>query len=532
MNKLLVLSLLLAARLVCAQTPMAERQAVRAAVAVDSERKIALVIGNGAYRSQPLPNPPLDAKAMSAALQKLGFETTSLVDADRLTMVRGLENFRGKLKGANVALVYFAGHGIQMEGQNYLIPVDADMEHEDSVKYNTVSQQNVLDELERGGTPIKIVILDACRNNPFERGRGNSGGLAAASNAAQGTLIAYATSPGRVALDGRAGENGLYTTHLLRALQTPGLGIEEVFKATRVSVAEASRGRQIPWETTSLTGNLTLLPGTPSTQHEASVATASLAVAGAARSAGRSATVGSVFRDCPRCPEMSIVPAGRFVIGSPVSESERQAGEGPQKSVTIARPLAVGRFEVTFEEWEACLLDGGCDRWPNDRGWGRGRRPVIDVSWEDAQRYVGWLSRKTQRSYRLLSEAEWEYAARAGTTSARPWGDALGARQAVCRDCATPGKGTQEAGTTPANAWQLHDMLGNVWEWTADCQNSGPASIPDNGSANALGDCSRRAIRGGSWDSAAKAVRSATRAFYPLSRREDNIGFRVAAEVD
>ena len=544
MKYVFLLVLIFAAKLVFAEPPRAERQAVRVETPVDLNRKVALVIGNGHYRSQPLPNPPLDAKAMSVALQKLGFETTSLVDADRKTMVRGLEEFRKKLRGAGVGIVYFAGHGIQMEGQNYLIPVDADMDQEDSVKYNTVSQQNVLDELERGGTPIKIVILDACRNNPFERGRGGAGGLAGVSNAAKGTLIAYATSPGRVALDGRAGENGLYTTHLLRALQTPGLGIEEVFKVTRASVAEASNGRQIPWETTSLTGNLTLLPDNaakgPGTglvvASGVSVATSGAGVARSALAVKRveKPAVGAVFRDCERCPEMAVIPAGDLLMGSPASEAGRHVGEGPQKQVRLAKPFAVGRFEVSFEEWEACLLDGGCDRWPNDKGWGRGRRPVVDISWEDAQRYVAWLSKRAGRNYRLLSEVEWEYAARAGSTSARPWGDPIGKDQAHCRDCAAgaSSKGTQEVGTLPANAWKLHDMLGNVWEWANDCQNHDLSTTPENGAANTQGDCSRRAIRGGSWETASKGVRSAARAFYPVSRREDNIGFRVAADVE
>ena len=558
----LLLATQLSAPLAFAETPMAARQAKPVAVQIDYNRKVALVIGNGKYQSQPLPNPPQDARAMTAALTKLGFETTSLMDADRATMLRGLTEFRQKLRGAGVGLVYFAGHGIQMEGQNYLIPTDADMTQEDSVKYNTVSQQNMLDELDRGGTPIKIIILDACRNNPFERGRGNSGGLAAVSNAAKGTLIAYATSPGRVALDGKVGENGLYTTHLLRALQTPGLGIEEVFKATRVSVAEASKGQQIPWETTSLVGSLTLLPGGASKAQGVTLASAAVVEpgVGTTRSASpvkrlENYAVGTVFRDrdCKECPEMTVVPAGSFMMGSPASESERHPSEGPQKQVTFVKPFAVGRFEVSFDEWQTCLFEGTepwkddktnatpCNHWPSDSGWGREKRPVINVSWEDAQRYVAWLSKKTGRNYRLLSEAEWEYTARAGATTARPWGAALGQNQAYCRDCAPVasskdkqevGKGTHVVGTLTANAWNLHDMLGNAWEWTSDCKSPDLSTTPVTGQTSTQGDCSHRAIRGGSWETAAKGVRSAARSFYPVSRRENNIGFRVAADLE
>jgi formylglycine-generating enzyme required for sulfatase activity len=126
---------------------------------------------------------------------------------------------------------------------------------------------------------------------------------------------------------------------------------------------------------------------------------------------------GETFRDCPDCPEMVVVPAGSFMMGSPASEANRQGDEGPQRTVKIGKPFAVGKFEVTFDEWDACVADGGCTQKPGDEGWGRGRRPVIYVSWYDAQEYTGWLSRKTGKSYRLLTEAEWEYAARAGTST-------------------------------------------------------------------------------------------------------------------
>ena len=166
----------------------------------------------------------------------------------------------------------------------------------------------------------------------------------------------------------------------------------------------------------------------------------------------RPSVAGNVFRDCASCPEMVVVPAGGFMMGSPASEEGRDDDEGPQRRVEIARPFAVGVREVTFDEWEACADDGGCGRRRrDDRGWGRGTRPVINVSWEDAQGHVAWLSRETGEEYRLPSEAEWEYAARAGTETRYSWGDGIGSNRANCRGCRSrwDGEGDGSGGFVP-----------------------------------------------------------------------------------
>jgi formylglycine-generating enzyme required for sulfatase activity len=220
--------------------------------------------------------------------------------------------------------------------------------------------------------------------------------------------------------------------------------------------------------------------------------------------------------------------------------------------VALPKPLAVGRFEVTFAEWDACVAAGGCSgRRPDDRGWGRDRRPVIDVSFDDAQAYLVWLSGKTGKRYRLLGEAEWEYVARAGDRGPNPWGDedARACRFASLHDevgrqkngsdwtaaaCSDGHPRTAPAGSFAANAWGLHDMLGNVAEWTADCWADDLAGLPagSDAAAQAGGDCSTRALRGGSWQEYLDGMRYAARSSAPRGARTGYDGFRVARDLD
>jgi formylglycine-generating enzyme required for sulfatase activity len=173
------------------------------------------------------------------------------------------------------------------------------------------------------------------------------------------------------------------------------------------------------------------------------------------------------FRECADCPEMIVVPAGDFMMGSPPTDKDRSNHEGPQHKVTIAQPFAVAKFEMTFAEWDMCADYGDCDRHIADERWGRGRQPVINVGWDDAQQYVAWLSRLTGKPYRLLTEAEYEYAARASTTTAYSWGGEIGKGNANCDGCGSQwdGKQTAPVGSFAPNAFGLHDMAGNVWQW-------------------------------------------------------------------
>ena len=254
------------------------------------------------------------------------------------------------------------------------------------------------------------------------------------------------------------------------------------------------------------------------------------------------------FRDCEFCPLMTILPAGHFQMGSPPTEIGRTAQEGPRHAVVIGHSFAVSTFDISRAEFAAfasqtnfSVPGARCD-WRAPRAGGvpfeQGPTdPVVCVSWQDAQLYVAWLSEKTRKQYRLLSEAEWEYAARAGSSSARPWGEFAShdrANTGADRCCAPFASGhdrwlhTSPAGSFPSNAFGLSDMLGNVWQWVEDCASDGYADAPTNGAARNAGPCDLRVVRGGSWFHPPDMARSASRAADRADFRVGDIGFRVA----
>jgi formylglycine-generating enzyme required for sulfatase activity len=255
---------------------------------------------------------------------------------------------------------------------------------------------------------------------------------------------------------------------------------------------------------------------------------------------------GETFRDCSDCPQMAVIPAGSFMMGSPPGEAGRNSNEGPGQRLVSVTAFAAGKYEVTWDEWNSCVSTGLCTA-ATDDGFGKGRRPVTHVSWDDATAYVKWLNGKVSGApYRLLSEAEWEYAARAGTTTAYSWGRdsdggcayANGADMTAKREDSSwttstcddgVGKRTSEVGSYRANAFGLHDMHGNVWEWVEDCYaNSYSDGHPSDGSAFKSGSCSDHVNRGGSWNSNPQLVRSTYRNWDKHTLRDKFLGFRVA----
>jgi formylglycine-generating enzyme len=280
----------------------------------------------------------------------------------------------------------------------------------------------------------------------------------------------------------------------------------------------------------------------------------------------RRLAAGTVFRDCTECPEIVVIPPGNFSMGSPDSEPGRDEDEGPVHSVTLPRAFGVGKYEVTKAQFARFVQETGfspgvgCYVWTGEevendsaKDWRNpgfaqtDNDPVVCVSWDDAKAYTQWLARKTGKAYRLLTEAEWEYAARAGSHSARPWGDDPGeaCRYANVADATAktgvPGFSKYElhacddghaytapVGSYQPNAFGLYDMIGNAWEWTEDCWNENYAGAPGDGSARTAGDCGRRVLRGGSWINVPGSARSARRYWFTVGDRDGCCGFRVA----
>jgi formylglycine-generating enzyme required for sulfatase activity len=237
---------------------------------------------------------------------------------------------------------------------------------------------------------------------------------------------------------------------------------------------------------------------------------------------------GYTFSDCTGCPEMTVLAGGLFVMGSPDNEPGRGRDEGPQREVSVA-PFAMGKYEVTFSQWDACLAGGGCNGYsPPDGGWGRGDRPVTGVSWEDAQAYVNWLnSQAGGTSYRLPSEAEWEYAARAGQAAAYAFGARVTQTEATFL-----ARQTTPVGAHAPNAFNLYDMHGNAGELVEDCYAANYDLAPIDGVAVEADECRRRVYRGGSYNDQAPVLRAAARRFTETTSRTQGIGFRVARSLN
>ncbi len=599
-------------------------------------QRLALVVGNSNYDIGPLGNPVNDAALMESTLRELGFSVTRLNDASRVQFERAVVSFSRDLRDAGsdaIGLFYYAGHGVQAAGENYLIPVDAQVTDLLDLRIQAIDVSTIMASLEAAGNRLNIVILDACRNNPFRSiSRSASRGLAKI-DAPYGTLLAYATAPGDVALDGD-GRNSPYSLALSKAMKKPGLQIEQVFKRTRIEVMERTGKRQVPWESSSLVGDFTFLPagnepvavdaGTTESststtsrsesdmafwvsirdsdnpamfeaylnaypagdfaplaqirlselQANSSTEVASLPSATKSEDASvsdQSASVpeGKTFRDCETCPVMTKLPLGQYSMGSSSDDPDRQNTETPQIPMTLGQPVAVGIYEVTRGQFAEFVRETGYDagnqcytfeggnrskrsgrNWENPGFDQTDREPVTCVNWEDANAYADWLKRKTGASYRLLTEAEWEYAARGGSTTRFSYGDDSSYTQ-ICgygngadatarrryagwtvADCDDGYLYTAPVGSFSANSFGVHDAYGNVWEWVADCWNETHDGASKNADIPRDGDCSRRVLRGGAWDGLPHLLRSASRSWDGRNERDSKFGFRVARDLN
>ena len=613
-------------------------------------KRIALVIGNGAYKTDPLRNPVNDAVDMAEALKGLGFRVILKTNADRRTMLKVIREFGDRLFNVQVGLFYFAGHGIQVGGRNYLLPVDAMVKTESDVEYDGIDAGRVLGKMEDARNAINIVFLDACRNNPFTRGfRSVTKGLAR-MDAPVGSFIAFATAPGSTAADGQ-GRNGIFTAQLLKHLKTPGLRIEDILKRTRKGVIAKTNRKQIPWQSSSLIGDFYFVAsaggatpappssssgdgnGPPESTDEQKIADL-LGKAEAHLKAGRLTTPeGSSAADFyrmvlreepanaqaldglhkivgkyvklsrgrikvkdwdraetylnraatvsetddrilavrdelrmaratttarpnitttiptttaytsptttlpvqPKNPKyftnsigmkFKLIPAGSFMMGSNNGESD----ERPVHKVEITKPFYIGVYEVTQAQWKRVIDPNPVNY---DSSWFKGDDlPVDRAYWGSVQEFISKLnSKEGTTKYRLPTEAEWEYACRAGTKDKWYFGsddDQLGEYAWF--------KGNSEGKTYPVgqkkpNAWGLYDMHGNVWEWcqdryAKDYYERSPNVDPQGPGS---GMSRNRVCRGGSWNDGAAVTRSASRGDGRPGGRGDNLGFRVAA---
>lgn len=506
-----------------------------------AERRIALVIGNGNYADAPLRNPVNDARSVAEALRACGFQVTELEDADRGAMFGAVRDFGTRIMQGGVGLFYYAGHGMQVKGRNYLIPVRADIRMEDEVPAQALEVDLVLAKMESARNRLNVLILDACRNNPFARSfRSGAAGLAQ-MDAPVGSYIAFATAPGKTAFDG-AGTHGLYTQHLLANLRTPGLKVEDVFKRVRAGVLQETNGGQVPWDSSSMTGDFYFVPATPAAATitvadvppvPVPVSPPSVAkpVQPAVTAPAGIPTPGQLLSDPLSGLLFSWVPAGSFTMGSPAAEKYRSRNEGPQHLVTFAKGFWLGRFEVMQLQYQAIM---GIN--PSKFVAAGASAPVEQVSWDDAQAFVRKLNEKAGiKLYRLPSEAEWEYACRAGTTT--PWsvqstngwfkGNSGKLVHPVPGISMWSGNMTHPVGQTAPNAWNLYDMSGNVLEWCEDVYHADYEGAPVDGSAWLDGDSGKRVVRGGDWDHYVQNMRSAYRAGERTGQRDSRLGFRV-----
>ena len=319
-------------------------------------RRVALVVGNNAYATAPLLNPANDARAMASALEAAGFAVILRIDATQPQLLTALREFGNRLSqgGPGTAgLFYFAGHGMQVRGRNFLVPVGANIEHEDELPYQAMDAQAVMDKMESAGNGTNIVILDACRNNPFARSFRSARQGLAQMDAPVGSMVAFSTAPGSVASDG-SGSNGLYTSHLLKAIQQPGVKVEEVFKQVRVAVLRDTAGKQVPWEATSLVGDFYFIAGQAAAQAAAPTLPPAPGTALDPQTAIDDA-LWSAVKDSTRSAEifayLNRFPSGRHAKEARTRLTDLVAPAAPAAG-TAGRPLSPGEVEDALRPTE------------------------------------------------------------------------------------------------------------------------------------------------------------------------------------
>ena len=509
--------------------------------------RIALMIGNPVRPDAGVSEPATSASFQTVAerLAKLGFSVTKVEGATRARMGEAIRDFVARTKPGSAALFLFRGAMLRVGQKNFLMPVDAQgaSDAEAGIELNAIES-----DLSSRGASIKIVIVDAAESEAGER-YGAAPGRPAALELHDGTLAIINTGLDKRS-DSAAGESDIFLDELLKQTAVPNVTVEQAFAKTRVAVARATAGRQVPSVSSSLLNDFyfSQAEAPPAAPPASPPPAAPAAPPPALRPPPKVAEAppepakpeplkaeppksapapGETFKDCESCPEMVVAPSGEFTMGATDTEYEK-----PPHKVTIAKPFAIGRHEVTFAQWDACVAAKACKADIDDHGFGRAQAPVIDVSWDEAQAFLKWLSAQSRKSYRLPSEAEWEYAARAGSRSAYSWGAAVGSGKANCSDCSpTPPLATLPVGSFRPNAFGLYDTAGNAAEFVDDCWNATYKGAPADGSAWHTGQCQLRVLRGGAFGTKANSARSSARFRYDRDVRYYTNGFRVARDL-
>jgi len=521
-------------------------------IALCAQQKYALVIGNGNYTGiSKLTNPVNDANDVSAALQGLGFTVDKVLDGNLDQMESAISRLKNRLsiEKNSYGFFFYAGHGVQSNGSNYLLPVNANIPSENALKERAVSLQYMMSELNDAGNDLNIIVLDACRDNPFGWARSGNRGLALVS-APVGSIVMYATSANSTAADGD-GRNGLFTSELLKNLKTPGLNVQELFNKTGQDVLKVSGGKQHPEISLRFFDNAYLGAKPVVVQLPKPEPAPEYIVPAEERPPEYIVTV-------PK--NMVRIQGGTFTMGSSANEPERRNDE-TQHQVTVSS-FYIGKYQVTQKEYQE-LMGKNPSLFKGDN------LPVERVSWYDAVEYCNALSlkeglmpaytidkdrsdannknendtlrwlvtlNKNANGYRLPTEAEWEYACRAGTTTPFNTGNNITTGNANYNGnnpYNNNSKGeyrqkTTNVGSFSPNPFGLYDMHGNVCEWCWDWYGS-YASGEQKDPTGAISDF-YRVVRGGSWDDSGQDLRSAFRnGLTPLGSRDD-FGFRLVRE--
>ena len=492
-----------------------------------TERRLALVIGIGNYdRYGPLSGPANDADDMARVLRSLGFEVILLKNSSKLALRKAIDDFAEKLRQYDVGLFYFSGHGVGVNGQNYLVPTDAQMVYDTQVEDNCVPLNRVINGMEGANVKVNLILLDACRNNPLLAGivkdkaptMLESNGFFVPNNP-QGSFIAFSTRDGKPSLTAATMRNSLFTSELLQELQKPDVGIRTMIDRTTSRVIARSKEWNMPKEKIqmpcrfdALEGDFVFIRRIPEP----------------AKPSGMQKYLDLPFAD------MVYVEGGTFAMGD--TRGEGEYNEKPVHQVTVSSFL-MGKYEVTQRQWEAVM--GSNPSYFKDCP----DCPVEQVSWEDVQVFLQKLNARTGGHYRLPTEAEWEYAAGGGGAAKRSrFGngqDVLDPKQANFDGSAANKELYSVAGVYRAklvrvgsfspNGLGLYDLTGNVWEWCSDWYGSYGSSTQTELTGPPSG--TYRVLRGGSWDNGPQNCRVTNRDYYIPTFRFFNIGFRVVSSL-